>query len=47
MLVVGLGRGGGKGGRGTCFAEEGVVGLVGGADFDGFHHAAGGDDDAG
>lgn len=44
---MGLGRGERGWGKGTCFAEEGVVGLVGGAHFDGFHHAAGGDDDAG
>ena len=44
----GTGRegGGGCGGGRTDFFEELVVGLFGGADFDGAGHFAGGDDDA-
>ncbi len=35
-----------EGAGGAHLFEELVVGLFGGADFDGFHHFAGGDDDA-
>lgn len=36
----------GKATGGLYLSEEGVVDLFGDADFDGFHHLAGGDDGA-